>query len=274
MSTTETRASDPMLYAAMFEPDAPADPRWHRLAEGALSADEAASLHDEAQATAEGRLLWEHYQPLDAAEEARLLRVAAAQINAAEPGLVARLRAWWEALPGWGRWMPLGAGCAVAAAVLVLSAPRGGEPPAPVAVAWSHARGSAADRPPVLATPDAAFAATIVPEAGTKGPLVLRGGLLRGEGQVRPWAVRAEQAPEDGTIVLAGPKKQLFPCVPAGAWDVLVAVGRPGPALSQADLIRLAGQPAEGSVQVLQKRVVLGGPEVGPGGEPCRADER
>lgn len=267
--TTEPMSSDPTLHASTLDPDAPADPRWHLLAAGALSPDEASALHDEAQATDEGRLLWELYHPLDEAEKARFADGVKLLTDGAAPapGWWARLAAWWEGLPRAAHWAPAVAACAVAAVVLL----HGSEPT--VEVAWSHSRGRD-DRPLVLATPDAAFTATIVPQGGTTGPLVVRGGLLRREGRARAWTVRADQAPDDGTIVIAGPKKALFPCVPAGEWEVLVAVGRPGPAPSEADMIRLAEKPAAGSLQILKKRVVLEGPGIGAGGEPCREDDR
>jgi hypothetical protein len=69
------------------------------------------------------------------------------------------------------------------------------------------------------------FTMELRPTAPVEGAVGARGFLLRGDA-VRPW-----DAPftvdRDGTVHLAGTVDALFQGVPAGTWDIAVAVGRP-----------------------------------------------
>jgi hypothetical protein len=117
----------------------------------------------------------------------------------------------------------------------------------------------------------------IVPVTPPHGRLAVRGAVLvapgrTDPGRVRPWSLSVEPTAEN-VVVLSGTRRDLFPGVPRGEWDMVVAVGRPGPAISDDELVRLAGAPSTRDVQVLRKRVVLEGPCVGTPERPCRSED-
>jgi hypothetical protein len=91
------------------------------------------------------------------------------------------------------------------------------------------------------------------------GAVAVRGFLLRGD-EVRPWDPPFEVS-RDGSVRVSGPVDALFKGVPAGEWEVALAVGRPE-ALPTAprDVLR-ARDPDAGSQawRLLRRRVVLGG---------------
>ena len=104
----------------------------------------------------------------------------------------------------------------------------------------------------------------IVPVEPLREKIAVRGTLLVRPGGTEPGRVRAWEPAVvptgDNVIILSGTRLQLFPGVPRGEWDMIVAVGRPGPSLPEGDLLRLADQGAPvGDVQVLKKRIVLEG---------------
>ncbi|MFT3770347.1 MAG: hypothetical protein QM820_33385 [Minicystis sp.] len=271
MSTSEETIEDIVRKAAAPDGDAPDDPRWHALAAGTLSADEVAALRAEAETSAEGRLLWDLYRPFEDRTKERLFARLQAKLPRPEPTFLQRIARWWKGLPPGFRLVPATIGFvgAAAAATPLYLAQRQPD----VEVAWSNLRGRE-DPPAVLSTPDATFAAIVVPQGTIKGPLAVRGSLLVRDGQPRPWDAQANPPAADNVIVIAGPKKKLFPCVPAGEWDLLVAVGKPGAPLPAAELIRRAGKGSAGSYQVLQRRVVLEGERVDANGQPCSEDAR
>jgi len=69
------------------------------------------------------------------------------------------------------------------------------------------------------------FEADIRPAQPVIGAIGARAFLLR-DGEVRPWDPPFEVA-RDGSVRLAGPVATLFAGVPAGDWEIDVAVGRP-----------------------------------------------
>jgi hypothetical protein len=245
-------------------PDVPEiDPRWYALAAEELNDAEVAALCAEAEASDEGRALWELYAPLSAALKERILADALAR--RAKP----RPERWVDRLFG-GAWRPAPVllGLAVAAAALV-PAMRIRSTGAPdVDVAWSNDRGPAAP-PPVLDTPDTPLTLAIVPGPRTGGPLEVRGALLVHDGSPRPWQVHANPPAEGGVLVITGLKRVLFPCVPGGEWDLLVAVGRPGPALTADEMMRPAHPGSSSAYTVLKKRVVLDGEPTDAEGGRC-----
>jgi hypothetical protein len=98
------------------------------------------------------------------------------------------------------------------------------QPPTVPAFAIAGApAGSAGDAIPVAA--GGSFEVELRPEAPVTGAIAARGFLLRGD-EVRPWDPPFSVS-ADGTVRIAGPVDTLFAGVPAGAWEVAVAVGRP-----------------------------------------------
>jgi hypothetical protein len=69
------------------------------------------------------------------------------------------------------------------------------------------------------------FALEVHPSAPVRGAIAARGFLLRGD-EIRPWTVPFS-VDADGTVRIDGAVDSLFAGVPAGAWDVAVAIGRP-----------------------------------------------
>jgi hypothetical protein len=117
----------------------------------------------------------------------------------------------------------------------------------------------------------------IVPVTPPDGRLAVRGAVLvapgrTDPGRIRPWSLSAAPTAEN-VVVLSGTRRDLFPGVPRGEWDMVVAVGRPGPAIADDELVRLAGAACHDGVQVLRKRVVLEGPCVGTPERPCRSED-
>jgi hypothetical protein len=128
---------------------------------------------------------------------------------------------------------------------------------------WVESRGG--EKPPVvLSTPEAAFSVGIDPNA--EMDLVVRGALLVREGGIRrAWAPRANPPGPDHVIHIAGTKKSVFPCVPPGAWEMVVAVGKAGERVSEGQI--LSGSTR--SYKVLRRRIVLEGPTVDENGARC-----
>jgi hypothetical protein len=78
---------------------------------------------------------------------------------------------------------------------------------------------------PVLLEPGGEFEMVVAPASPVKGAIGARAFLLRGS-EVRPWKVPAAVG-LDGSVRIAGPVDTLFAGVPAGNWEIAVAVGRP-----------------------------------------------
>jgi hypothetical protein len=253
------------------------DPRWTALAQGTLSEDGVEALR---RASPE---LHEMYRPFDAAEDDRLVSALAARLAPPAPSLAALCSdgarpaspvvpiAWWRRSPA-----PVAGALALAAAAAFAFL----RPPPPVELAWSEQRGGAASAPHLSSVPGSPhdrLAEMIVPVTPQKDRLAVRGAVLLAPGRtdpgrVRPWSLSAEPTAEN-VVVLSGTRRDLFPGVPRGEWDMVVAVGRPGPALSDDELVRLLGTASTGDVQVLRKRVILEGPCVGTPEHPCHGED-
>jgi hypothetical protein len=149
---------------------------------------------------------------------------------------------------------PLLVATAVAGAVVLLLLRLRMEPPTvPVyALAATDAGGQA------LRTGEK-FRLDLAPAGEVTGAVGARGFLLRGD-EVRPWDPPFEVA-RDGSIHLDGPVEALFAGVPAGEWDVAVAVGRPETLpTAPRDILRARdGGPAEAAWRLVREHVVLGG---------------
>jgi hypothetical protein len=245
------------------------DPRWHALTLGTLSEDEAATLRVEAPERYELR------RPFSADERDRLFTRVEETLDA--KARIAAPRSaqtpWWQRRP-----VQISAGFALAAMLALSALPL--RSPA-VEVAWSPPRGGEFKTPRLSSDPNAPpadrrLSEVIVPVRPVRGRLVVRGALLARPwtsepGHVRAWNLDAEPT-IDNTIVIAGTRGELFPGAPSGEWEMYVALGRPGPLLSEGEMLRLAGKGTAGDVQVLEKRVVLDGPCVGTRERPCRDD--
>jgi hypothetical protein len=78
---------------------------------------------------------------------------------------------------------------------------------------------------PLPLLPGARFEVEVRPTAPVKGAVGARAFLLRGD-EVRPWDPPFS-VDADGSVRIAGPVDTLFARVPAGEWEIAVAVGRP-----------------------------------------------
>jgi len=83
----------------------------------------------------------------------------------------------------------------------------------------------AADGGEVALAPGSAFDMVLRPAAPVKGAIGARAFLVRGD-EVRPWDAPSSVG-LDGSVRIAGPVDALFRGVPAGPWEIAVAVGRP-----------------------------------------------
>ena len=73
--------------------------------------------------------------------------------------------------------------------------------------------------------PGATFEMVLRPASPVEGAIGARAFLLRGS-EVRPWNPPSSVG-LDGSVHIGGPADTLFAGIPAGAWEVAVAVGRP-----------------------------------------------
>jgi hypothetical protein len=106
--------------------------------------------------------------------------------------------------------------------------------------------------------PGGRFSIELRPSQPVVGAVAARGFLLRGD-DVRPWDPPFEVA-RDGTVRLAGPVDVLFAGVPAGEWEVAVAVGRPeNLPTAPRDVLRARDEDAGTSVwHLVRERIRLG----------------
>jgi hypothetical protein len=94
--------------------------------------------------------------------------------------------------------------------------------------------------------PGGRFELTLRPSAEVTGAVGARAFLLRGD-EVRPWDPPFAVA-RDGSVTIAGPVDALFAGVPAGSWQVAVAVGRPETLpTAPRDVLRARGRDARES---------------------------
>jgi hypothetical protein len=105
------------------------------------------------------------------------------------------------------------------------------------------------------------FHLDLEPQAAVTGAVAARGFLLRGE-DVRAWDPPFT-VERDGTVRLDGAVDALFAGVPAGPWEVAIAVGRPETLpTAPRDILRArdGGAPgADAAWRLVRQRIVLGG---------------
>lgn len=110
----------------------------------------------------------------------------------------------------------------------------------------------------VTLRPGSDFELVARPASPPAGNVGAKGFLLR-NGDNRLWDAPYTAQP-DGTIRIGGPVDSVFRGVPAGAWDVAVAVGRPEMLPSMpADVERREGDTSQGAAafHVVHQRVML-----------------
>ena len=117
----------------------------------------------------------------------------------------------------------------------------------------------APDEEPVKLVRGTRFEIEARPDAEVTGAVAVRGFLLRGD-QVRPWDPPFEVT-RDGTVRVVGTVDQLFAGVPAGEWEVALAVGRPESLPTAPRDVLRARDPDAGSEawRLLRRRVIVGG---------------
>ena len=107
----------------------------------------------------------------------------------------------------------------------------------------------------VTLAPGGQFQVELRPDAPVTGAIGARGFLLRGD-EVRPWDPPFSVG-ADGTVRIGGAVDTLFAGVPAGAWEVAVAVGRPETLpTAPNDILRARGVDANTSKSALSWRLV------------------
>ena len=238
--------------SSIDEPDA----RWRALADGTLSEADVAALREEAGRSEEGRTLFELYRPFDPNEKQRLFERVRTCVHED-----ARRRTRHR----------IGGGALVLAAAAGSALLYARRPAQQVEVAESGSYGPGVDAPVErLETPDAELRLTFYPVRPIAEKLEVRGAVLVHGGRAVPWDPRPNPTSPDNKVRIVGAKKDLFPCLEAGEWRIIVALGVAGPAPSESDLLRLADQKSAGSFQVRSKRIWLDGLAVGRDGRPCR----
>jgi hypothetical protein len=105
--------------------------------------------------------------------------------------------------------------------------------------------------------PGGRFELELRPLGSVTGAIAARGFLLRGD-TVRPWDPPFS-VDGDGTVRISGAVDALFAGVPAGPWEVAVAVGRPETLpTAPNDILRARGeQPENVGWRLVRERVVL-----------------
>jgi hypothetical protein len=220
-------------------------------------------------ASDEGRALWELYRPFDAEEKSRLFNGVSRRMRAeSDRRRRSRVRD------------------AVAGALAMAAASGGlylgfGRSPSPM---WDAAWGTPLGRNSrefTLHDPDDRLDTTITthtPQGSVRSPLAVRGAaLIRGREHVKVNLMARRD--EDNDFYLAKTKKEMFPCVREGTWDLVVVVGPEGNDLSAEEVIALSDQkviaaPNKGGspkdpYRVLRATLKLIGPATRADGTPC-----
>jgi hypothetical protein len=105
------------------------------------------------------------------------------------------------------------------------------------------------------------FEVDLHPTGPVVGAVAARAFLLRGN-EVRPWDPPFE-VERDGSVHIAGAVEALFANVPAGTWEIAVAVGRPETLpTAPKDILRARNTRTDGGAapwQLVRERIKLGG---------------
>lgn len=227
------------------------DPRWERLAAGALSEQERAELERLASQSPEDARKREAFTPLDAAARQRIVdRIGPLLATAPPAGKVVPFRP--------RRWVAVVPALAAAAAVLFFAWPGRQLAPVPeyqLALSGEQAlRGEpSAEAVPRLG-PGSQLSLVLRPARAVEGAIQVRAFLVQG-GKAQPWNPPMEVSSE-GAVRIAGLVETLLPVAP-GEWTIAVAVGRAGavPELpSEVEAMLAGGQPGREGVRLLTAR--------------------
>jgi hypothetical protein len=81
-------------------------------------------------------------------------------------------------------------------------------------------------RSAVLLGPGSSLEILLRPATPEQKPIAVRGFLIRDE-RARLWEIKPDVSP-DGAVRIAGERERLFANMPAGSYEIVIAVGRPG----------------------------------------------
>ncbi|AUX45863.1 uncharacterized protein SOCE26_073590 [Sorangium cellulosum] len=276
------------------EEDVAADPRWDEVAAGKLSADQQAALRARSTAAQEA---FHAFEPLSDAErdeiEARVVAALGAvapaeQAAPAETAAPAQKVAPAEELapassprakvvvvPWWRRpAFALAAAGSLAAVLAALVVLRPARAPALPAYALALASGEGEERGAAPAPgaaprlgPGSRVELILRPERPVQGPIAVRGALVQG-GRARAWTPPVEISP-DGAVRIAGTREAVFPGVPDGAWDIVLAVGRAEALPADPAAAAAARDGTAPDAQLLRAQVVLAPAGQAPGAPPA-----
>jgi hypothetical protein len=232
------------LRRAARERDPFADPRWEALAGGKLSGQEAEAFRAEMQRSEEGRLADEMLRPFDVEERRRKVR----RLLTERRGVAAPRFQWRKAVAA--------ASLAAAAALALLLRPRSPDPLPGYALVTSAERGDPAAGVAVHLQPGASLTMTLRPEEAVSGPLIVRAALVHMQ-RAALWDLPAgaAQISPTGAVRIAGAREALFPDGAVGAYEIVLAVGRPEAVAEDADAL-VRAEPPDG-VRVLRQQVIL-----------------
>lgn len=236
------------------EEEMAADPRWQALAAGTISEADRAELLALAERSPEARRAYEIFQPFgpDLTDEIvdRLgPKIAAVKGNSRAPPAPSGSP---EVVPIRPRRAPWSTGLLLAACfaaiagasylVLLPSAPER------IAAYTKDVRGERAQRgtsrdedAPVRLGPGAPFEMKLSPARPVNGSIGVAAALRSG-GSLRRWEPPVVISP-DGVVTIKGPREALFAGVPAGEWELLVALGRPSALPATPEALAAAATP-------------------------------
>jgi CHAT domain-containing protein/tetratricopeptide (TPR) repeat protein len=212
--------------------DPTSDPRWEALSAGALSKEEAEALRRESEATEEGKRLHALFQPLEPEARQRSFDQVMAKLELERKGDKPPRDGEKAKRPFLARKVFAGAALAMAASIALFLTTR-----APVVepsvVAYSmvaHGEqstralpGPSDDSAPLrLSSPGSRLELRLDPIRGIESPKVKL--LLLGEGTIHPISFALTLAP-NGSLSISGTKEELFPGIPPGSYQLVVAVG-------------------------------------------------
>lgn len=256
-------SEDPVLKAladAARVDDPLADPRWERLAERTLSDDDEAALAELAGRSERHREAFEAFRPLPADARGRIaekllegMKARPRRDPASAPAVVA--------LPARRRWAwVLAAAAALGAASWLTVVPRGEEGALP-AYAMTVSGGEPGVRSLAPATQPLRLGAGsrleihLRPATTARGGIAVRAFLVR-DGAARAWDVPTTVA-DSGAARIQGSREALFAGVPAGPWEIVIAVGRAAALPSADDVVAAGAHPGSPGYRLLRHEIVL-----------------
>ncbi|UQA58663.1 hypothetical protein [Polyangium aurulentum] len=107
----------------------------------------------------------------------------------------------------------------------------------------------------VVLGPGSSLEIVLRPATPDPKPIGVRGFLIQNE-QARPWEVKAEVSP-DGAVRIAGERETLFANVPAGPWEMAVAIGRPEALPDAEAAVRGTPGDKDARVRTFRRKIVL-----------------